>query len=178
VSKRATQALLAVLAVLGAVAFFVQGPGRVDRSREHAAVFPGLVAGDVVKLRATGAGAALLLVREGGGWKLGAAKEPADAAAVDALLANLAAVREGAVVSTNAAKQAGYEADAAKGIAVRLEGAGGKVLADFIVGKSGPDYASCYLRRQGASEVLLVSRDLRMDLSRPTESWREPPKRP
>jgi hypothetical protein len=169
--------LLALLVVLGAAAFFVQGPGSPDRDREHAAVFPGLKAGDVSLIRVTRAGDAVLLTREGGAWKLGSTKEPADAAAVDALLASLVEARVGSTVSTNAAKQSAYETDAEKGIAVRLEGAGGKTLAAFFVGKRGPDFASCYLRREGASEVLLVSRDLRLDFSRPPESWREPPKK-
>jgi hypothetical protein len=166
--------LLAVLVVLGAVAFYVQGPGSSDRAREHAAVFPGLKAGDVTLIRATRSGAEVLLTRDGGAWKLGPAKEPADDAAVEALLANLVEARVSSVVSTNAGKQSAYETDAEKGIAVRLEGPGGKGLAAFIVGKRGPDFASCYLRREGTPEVLLISRDLRLDLSRPAESWRKP----
>lgn len=78
------------------------------------------------------------------------------------LLAKLAGVREGAVVSTNPAKQSVYETDAEKGTAVRLEGAGGKVLAAFVIGARGPDFASCYLR---------------LDFSRPANSWREPAKK-
>jgi hypothetical protein len=177
VSTRTTLALLALLVVLGAAAFFVQGPGSRDREREHAAVFPGLKAADVSLIRVARGGAEVLLTRAGDAWKLGAAKEPADTAAVEALLASLVEVRVGPVVSTNAGKQSAYETDAEKGIAVRLEGAGGTVLAAFTVGKRGPDFASCYLRREGGSEVLLVSRDLRLDLSRPAESWREPPKK-
>jgi hypothetical protein len=178
VSARTTLVLLALLVVLGAAAFYVQGPGSPDRAREHGTVFPGLKAGDVTLIRATRSGAEVLLTREGGSWKLGPTKEPADAAAVEALLASLVEARVGSVVSTNAGKQsAAYETDAEKGIAVRLEGAGGKVLAAFTVGKRGPDFSSCYLHREGTSEVLLVSRDLRLDFSRPAESWREPPKK-
>jgi hypothetical protein len=177
VSTRTTLVLLSLLVALGAAAFFVQGPGSPDRARDHAEVFPGLKAGDVSLIRATRGGAEVLLTREGGAWKLGSAKEDADAAAVEALLAKLVEARVGSVVSTNAAKQSAYETDAEKGIAARLEGAGGKALAAFVIGKRGPDFASCYLRREGASEVLLVTRDLRLDFSRPAESWRQPPKK-
>jgi hypothetical protein len=178
VSARTTLVLLALLVVLGATALYVQGPGSPDRAREHGTVFPGLKAGDVSLVRATRGGTEVLLTREGGSWKLGPTKEPADAAAVEALLASLVEARVGSVVSTNAGKRSAYETDAEKGIAVRLEGAGGKVLAAFTVGKRGPDFASCYLHREGTSEVLLVSRDLRLDLSRSIESWREPAKDP
>jgi len=177
-STRTTVVLLAVLAGLGATALFVQGPGRADRSRTRAAVFPGLAAKDVALIRASGDGVDLLLTREVGGWRLGAAKETADAAAVEALLAGLVALREGPVVSTNIARQSGYGTDAGQGIAVHLEGAGGKPIGGFVVGKRGPDLASCYLRRDGKSDVLLVSRDLRADFSRPADSWKESPKKP
>lgn len=177
-SPRTTLLLLVLLAGLGGVAYFLQGPGSPDRARDHSAVFPDLKAGDVALIRATGNAAEVLLSREGGGWKVGAAKEPADTAAVEALLASLAEARVGSVVSTNAAKQAAYETDPEKGIAVRLERTGGKVLAEFVIGKRGPDFASCYLRRDGSAEVLLVTRDLRTDFSRPVDSWREPPEKP
>jgi hypothetical protein len=176
VSTRTTLALFAVLLACAVAAFFVLGPGSADRPRDRGALIPGLKAGDVVLIRTGRAAADVALTREGGAWKLGAAKEPADSAAVAALLAKLVDVREGAVVSTNPAKQSAYETDAEKGVAVRLEGAGGKLLAAFVVGKRGPDFASCYLRRDGSPDVLLVSPDLRTDFARSAESWREPPK--
>jgi len=101
---------------------------------------------------------------------------PADGAAVDGLLADLAGLEVSAVVSKNAAKQAVYETDAEQGIAVRLEGEGGRLIAAFVVGKRGPDFASAYLKRDGAAEVLLVSRDIRTPLGKPAETWKEPPK--
>lgn len=175
-STRATLGLLTLLVALGAVAFVVQGPGSPDRTREHAAVFPGLAAGDVALIRASGAGAEVLLTREGAAWRLGPSSEPADGAAVEGLVRRLAEARVDAVVSTNVAKQAAYETDAGKGIAVRLEGAGGRLLVSFVIGKRGPDFASCYVRFEGKSEVLLVTPDLRTDFSRAAEAWREPPR--
>lgn len=175
-STRATIVLLALLLGCAAVALFVLGPGSGDRPRDRAALIPGLQAGDVAVVRATRGAVEVLLTRAGDAWKLGAAQEPADGAAVEALLVKLIGVREGAVVSTNPAKQAVYETDAELGIAVRLEGAGGKVLAAFVIGRRGPDFASCYLRRDGAKEVLLVTPDLRVDFARPAESWRLSPK--
>jgi hypothetical protein len=174
-STRTTLILLGVLLALGAVAVITRGPGGGDRSREHALVFPGLVAGDVQVIKAARAGGELLLARDGAAWKLGASREPADGAAAERFLADVAGLRVSAVVSKNAAKQAGYETTAELGAAVRLEGAGGKTLAAFLVGKRGPDGVSCYLRREGASEVLLVASDLRSALYRPDESWRAPP---
>ncbi len=175
---RKTRVLLGVLLGCAAGAWYFQGPGSVERPRDRVALFPGLKAGDVAGVRATRAGAEVVLTRAGGAWKLGAAKAPADAAAVEALLAKLVDAREGTVVSTNPAKQAAYETDAGQGIAVQLEGSTGNVIAGFIVGGRGPDFASSYLRREGASEVLLVPADLRTDLARPAAAWREPPIKP
>jgi hypothetical protein len=180
VNTRATYGLLAVLLACVAMAFFVLGPGSADRPRDREALFPKLKAGDVAQVRVSRAkaGAEVLLTRVGGAWKVGAAMAPADSAALEALLAKLVDAREGSVVSTNPAKQSVYEADAEQGITVRLEGAGGKALAAFVIGARGPDFASCYLRREGASEVLLVTPDFRPDFARPADSWREPPKQP
>lgn len=175
-NARPTLALLAVLAAVGGAAVLVQVRGAGDGPREHARVFPGLVAADVRAIRASGAGADLLLERGGAGWTLGAAKEAADGPSVERLLADLAELEVGAVVSRNAAKQSGYGADAATGVTVRLEGSGSRPLAAFTVGRSGPDMSSSYLRREGASEVLLVSRNLREEFTRPAAGWREPPK--
>jgi hypothetical protein len=178
VNARATYLLLAVLLVLAAVAFFVLGPGSTDRPHVNAPLIPGLKTADVGAVRMTTGGVEVLLTRAGGAWKLGAAKVPADGAAVETLLAKVAGAREEAVVSVNRAKQGVYEADAGKGIAVQLEGSHGNVLAAFVLGKGGPDFATCYLRREGSGQVLLVSPDLRADFARPAESWREPQKSP
>lgn len=179
-STRATAVLLVILLGCVAVALFVQGPGSTDRQGARAALLPGLKPADVAMVRISraraGAGSELLLTRVGGAWKVGAAMAPADGVAVDALLAKLAGVREGVIVSANPAKQSVYEADTDQGIAVRLEDAGGRKLGAFVVGGRGPDFASCYLRRDGATEVRLVTPDLRTDFSRTADSWREPPK--
>ena len=177
-STRGTLALLAVFLGCAVAAFIVQGPGRADRQRARAPLIPGLQAGKVAEVRVTAAGVEAVLSRGGDGWKFGAAKAPADGAAVEALLAKLSAARVEAVVSTNPAKQDVYETDAKQGIAVRLAGSGGNAVAAFVVGKRGPGFASCYLRRDGAAEVLLVSPDLRTDVARTAESWRASPEKP
>lgn len=177
-SARPTLALLALLAGIGTVAFLAQGPCSAGGPRERAALLPGFAPAEVAAVRVTRSGGEVLLSREGGAWKLGAAREAADGDAVESLLQGLAEARVEALVSTNVLKQAAYETDGEKGIAVRLEGAGGGTLAAFVIGRRGPDFASCYLRRDGEAEVLLVARDLRTDFARPADSWREPAKRP
>jgi hypothetical protein len=174
VRSRATLVLLALLLALGAAALLVQRPGSADRVRDHAPVFPGLDAASVRAVTIARAGAEVRLSREGAAWNVGADRQPADGAAVEALLADLAGLEVSAVVSRNAAKQAVYETDAEQGVVVRLAGAGDAVIAAFTVGKRGPDFASTYLKRDGEKEVLLVSRDVRTPLSRP--DWREPPR--
>ncbi len=173
-SSRATLVLLALLAALGAAALLLEGPWGADRVRDHARVFPGLTAERVRALTIARAGAQLLLSREGEAWMLGEERQAADGAAVEALLAELATLEVSAVVSKNAAKQAVYETDAEKGIAVRLLGDGGAVLAAFTVGKRGPDFQSAFLKRDGEKEVVLVSRDVRTPLARP--DWKQPAK--
>jgi hypothetical protein len=167
-----------VLLVLGAVAIVAQGPCGAYRSREQAALLPGFVPADVAAVRIARPGAEVTLRREGGAWLLGAGKEAADAGAVEALLKSLADARVAAVVSTNVAKQEAYETDGRRGVALRVDGPGGASIAAFVIGKRGPDFASCYLRREGKSDVLLVTPDLRLEVSRPAEAWRAPVEKP
>jgi hypothetical protein len=174
VNLRATIGLTALLALLVAAALIARRPGDADRPRGREAVFPGLAAGQVQAIQVGGGSGAPLLVRDGATWRVGEKREPADGAGVERLLEELAALRVTAVVSTNAARQAAYEADGEKGVAVRLEGAGGADLASFFVGRSGPDGASSYLRRAGSPDVLLVPGDLRLEFSRTAEDWRLP----
>lgn len=177
-NTRATVALLAVLVALGVAALVVQGPCSAYRSGEREALLPEFSPADVAVIRIARPGAEVTLSRDGGAWKLGAAKEAADAEAVEELLKNIADARVEAVVSTNIARQEAYETDGRRGVALRLEGPGGTAIAAFVVGKRGPDFASCYLRREGKTEVLLVTPDLRLDLSRPAEAWGKPPEKP
>lgn len=170
---RTTLLLLAVLLVLGAVAVFVQGPARRDRPPDKAALLPGLQAKEVQIVRLGKDAGAVVLTRDGARWVVGAERFPADAAAVEKLLAGLAEIKGASAVSTNPAKQAGYEVDEEKGLPLRLEAAGGKPVAELIIGKGGPDFTSCYLRRRGEDKVFLAAMDLRGVVSRPVSGWRD-----
>jgi hypothetical protein len=173
VRARTTWLLLAALAALAVAAYVAQGPARVDRPRERAPVFPGLRAADVQAVRIAKGATTVGLARAGAGWTVGAEKRAADAAAVERLLGDLAGLVSVAVASTNPAKRALFEVDDAAGASVRLEGAGGKLLAAFTVGKAGPDFASSYLRREGEERVLLVAAELHNALARREEGWRD-----
>lgn len=173
-NTRSTRALLAVLVVLGATAFAVQGPCGPDRARTRAPLVRDFAPADVAAIRIARPGDEVTLRRDGDAWTLGAAKEPADADGVEALLKSVAEARVAAVVSTNIAKQDAYETDGRRGVALRLDGAGGAPIAAFVIGRRGPDFASCYLRREGKTDVLLVTPDLRLAVSRAPEGWRKP----
>lgn len=173
--SRTTLLLLGVLLVLGTIAALLEGPARRDRPRERGPLLPGLRPQDVQAVRiATAGGAAVRLERAGAAWAVGETRRAADGPGILRLLETLTALEEGALASDNPAKRGLYEVDAGKGIAVRLEGEGGKVLAEFTVGKTGPDFASSYLRREGEDRVWLVSRDLRLEFSRPESAWEAP----
>jgi hypothetical protein len=75
-----------------------------------------------------------------------------------------------ALISTAADKHATFEVDST-GTDVRISG-GSKVLADFIVGKPGPDYMSTYVRPSGQNKVYLVPSYLGSMVNRGGDTWR------
>jgi len=165
--------LTAVLVVLGGLALFVQGPGRKNLPAEKPPVFPGLVSRAVRAITITGPEEKVFLGRDGDGtWRVGDERYQADSGEVESLLEGLGELTREAVASRTAGKRELFGLGEKEGIAVVLTGADGAVLADFSVGRQGPDPFTGYLQVRGAGEVLLVSTDLSGVSSRSVSGWR------
>jgi hypothetical protein len=63
--------------------------------------------------------------------------------------------------------------DAANGVDVQIDDAAQKSLAHFVVGKSGPDLFSTYLRQADGQEVVLCGGMLKMAFDRELKEWRD-----
>ncbi|MEW6380514.1 MAG: DUF4340 domain-containing protein [bacterium] len=114
---------------------------------------------------------AVSLAKEGQEWKI--AGFPADEELVKKALESIAELKKAAnVVSKNPENQKLYEVDPNKGIKVKISDGKKKVLADFFVGKTGPDFMSTYLRKADSNEVLLCEGyHLRSAFSRTLKNW-------
>jgi hypothetical protein len=165
--------LSAALAVLAALAIYLQGPGRKDRSAEFPLVFPGLEVSEVRGIAVGQGQETVSLAMTDGGWKVGTEEFRADERAVEGVLQDLSELRVEAVASRTGEREELFGLGPEEGIAVRLTGAEGSALAEFRVGREGPDRFSGYLRLEGEKRVLRVSANLETVFSRPVTGWRE-----
>ncbi|MBN1282613.1 MAG: DUF4340 domain-containing protein [Proteobacteria bacterium] len=96
----------------------------------------------------------------------------ADSSRVSTALGVFGGLERGIVVSTNPKRRDLFQVGAA-GLEVRLVDKGGSPVAELVIGKSGPDYGSTYIRRSGADEVYLVRRPLSGIFSPVADDWRK-----
>jgi uncharacterized protein DUF4340 len=78
----------------------------------------------------------------------------------------------GTLVSSNPEKRRLYQVDDESGLHLKLFDKGGKAMLDIIIGKSGPDFTSTYVRNAGSDEVYLVPRPLTGRFSSKASDWR------
>lgn len=165
--------LSCVLAVLAGIALFTLGPGQRHGHVERPDLFPSFDPSAVDGIAITGPAGAFRMSRSGKeGWVLGEEDWPADAGAVTRALEDLGRLRREAVASTNPEKRALFGVTEEEGTTVRFEGPDRESIAEFIVGRSGPDLFSGYLLLPGSDEVLLVSSNLGKVYGRPPDQWR------
>jgi hypothetical protein len=165
--------LTAVFIALGGLAFFVQGPGRKNLPTGKPPVFPGLDVQAVRSITVTKPAERVSLSRAGDGtWRVGDEQFRADAGEVESLLEGLAELTREAVASRTTGKQELFGLGEKEGVEVALADADGAALADFSVGRQGPDPFTGYLLVGGAGEILLVSTDLSGVFARSVSEWR------
>ena len=129
---------------------------------------------DAAEIRIRAAGDSVVLRKPGGMWQVATEGDhPADTAAVRGIFEKVRGFDRRYLRSRNPEEQKTFEVDDASGTEVRFADAQGRVLADFRLGKNGPDFRSQYLRPAGSSDVYLIPDYLRsaFDPQRPT--WRE-----
>jgi hypothetical protein len=81
---------------------------------------------------------------------------PADSAMISQMLDNLAKLKKEVLISENPAKQAMFEVDTLAGCHIEVFGQNGLSLGAVVLGKSGPDYSSIYVRAKNAKSVYQV----------------------
>ncbi len=120
-------------------------------------------------------GEGIRLAKEAGVWVIPAeANYSADPQGVRDILDFISEARSSRMVSSNPEKRSMFDLDEESGLGVRITGAEDAVLADFRIGKTGPDYMSTYVRPQDSDEIFLVDETLRRIFVRPSvRQWRD-----
>jgi len=173
-STRTTMALAVVAAVLILLAVATR---RAERSHEQiktGAIFPDARVEDVAGIEIIAQQDTVRMFRQAGHWFVATeGGHPADTAAVRGLLDKLEAFDRRYLKSNNPAMQATFEVDEGSGDQARLLNEAGKALADFRLGKNGPDFRSQYIRPAGSSEVFLIPEYLRASFDAHRVTWRD-----
>jgi hypothetical protein len=97
---------------------------------------------------------------------------PVDSASISSAIEKLTSLKKSALISENPEKQSIFEVDTLKGIIVDMADNSGKSLGTFIVGKSGPDYNSNYVRQKGSNLVYMASGGIRYSFFTDLTRWR------
>ena len=102
-----------------------------------------------------------------------AVEYPVDSASITAALEKVTSLKKTALISENPEKQSVFEVDSAKGISVVLSDGTGKTVGSFLIGKSGPDYNSNYIRVVGSNSVYMASGGIRYSFFTDLDRWRD-----
>ncbi len=76
-------------------------------------------------------------------------------------------------ISQNPDKFAAFQVTEDQGIRIRYRDAQGHLLADFFVGKMGPDFTTCYVREANGKAVYLAEPGFRSVFPTRRDAWRE-----
>ena len=170
-NPRTTALLVGVLLVLGGIAFFVERQHDAGMAPSSEKLFPTVVIDKVDDIEIQKQNMEVRLAKRNGQWiVLTEDEKPADPKLVDGLLADVDRLVNTDLVSSNPDNHALYEV-AETGVTVKLS-QDGKDVADFIVGKPGPDFNSSYIRPSDRDETYRVPVYLRTKVDRGTQPWR------
>ncbi len=174
---KTTLILFGALLLLVLLAYLMEKPlSEREKEQKESSVllFSAATSEAVQKIESKSAENDVTLEKRGEGWVV--LKEdqafPADPKAVESVLDTFEGLKQGRPVSKNPDKQGLFEVTAEKGVEVRAIGANEEVLAHFFVGKTGPDFFSTYVRKDGSNDVFLANSYLRSIFDKSVKDWR------
>lgn len=165
-----------VFVVLGALYYFLESPGGKKKAGEPEELIPGFSKDRVAAIEIKSPDqSGLRLTLQAGLWQVHSDNQTyaADVAAIEKLIETAAGLSAGTVVSKNPEKFEAFEVSGGKGVAVKMLDASGETLAGFVVGKSGPDIFSTYVRIEGTDRVFLSGGILKNTFDRQLKDWRD-----
>ena len=168
-----------IAALLLVTAVFIV-TGKLD-SRSPAghnrAFFPHLEAQSITSLVITEGENSVTLNNDNGSWTVSKTLEeqtyPADGAAVQFAVESIISLKKGDLVSDNPANQSTFQVDDSNSMNVQIFASNNSTAAAVLhIGKTGPDWNSSYVRKNGTNSVYSVSGVLRHLLFHDIERWR------
>jgi hypothetical protein len=170
---KTTLILALILVVLAGIATLFQTSKKKSLSPQGKPIFPAFAQAKTDGIDIRGKGRTVQLRKRGNTWVVATEgwHEADTRAPKDLLDAVEKSFDSSSLISTARDKQAAFEVDST-GISVNLL-QGSKSLAEFVVGKPGPDFMSTYVRPVKEDKVYLIPSYLRSMVDRGKETWRK-----
>ena len=172
-SERTLKGLVGALAVaLGlwlVVTFVSGGSGSIAAPGDVAGFFDGADQDAIRAVRIATPDASVELERVDEGWSVSGF--PADSAAVTRLLDAIERASIGELVAANPDnhERMGVSTDSTTTIEIDVEG----VVRELYIGDAGPRFGTAFVRRPGDDEVYLLEGDLKAQMGRDIDQWRD-----
>ena len=169
--------LLIVLIVFASVILLVERPfeNKTKKTREEASpLFPDLKVEQVKKIVVKKSNTTTTLENRDNLWYL-LDKEayPADPTIVEGVIKKIQDFKKINLASRKKDKHSLFEVKEGMGVEVTLLGPEKKELARFLIGKTGPDFLSTYIRKADSDDVYLYDDYLRADFDKQVNNWRD-----
>lgn len=172
------------LAILGGIAvvlllvvLFVPKPEErisAPTSKMLADVFPEVRDDELTKITMDYKGNSVEFLHKEKGWVLaGDPQYPADERALQQIIESLGHMQVDRIVSESAEKQDLFEVSEMMGAHVSFFREGDKELLSVVVGKSGPDMKSSYVRAKNGTKIYVADAALRGFFERKPDQWRD-----
>ncbi len=167
----------AVFISLAAIYFFMEPPKRKSNKAEQ----PGLLFPEfkmqnaaLIEVKSAEKGN-FVLTKNGSNWqvKSNSSTYTASTDAVEKLLDAVAEIKIETIASKNPKNFNSFEVTEENGIEISIQGSSNNSMASLIIGKSGPDLFSTYVRNKDANKVILTTGMLKNDFGRDLNEWRD-----
>lgn len=171
-SERALKQLVGALSIAVAIwavtSLFSGGAGSIAASGEITALFEDLGESSLDAVRIDGPDGLVELVRVGEDWTVNG--YPGDEGSISRLLAVLPRLKVGDLIATNPDNhdRMGVSVDSAVAVDFEVDGTSRSIL----VGRQGRRFATSYVRLPDSDEVYLLEGDLRVQVIRRLDDWR------
>ena len=173
--NRTTLSLVALLIVLGLVAYFmIFAPSGKDvmTSYKSTEIKIALDSASIMKFTIQHSGKTITLENQGGKWMVTSpGNYKANASVVANMVGGISHLKIGSLVSTNPAKQNMFQVDSS-GTKFTVADRSNKSYA-MIIGKPGPAYSDFYVRMEGSNDVHLGDGIQTYVLNQELKEWRE-----
>jgi len=169
--------LLIILIIFASVILLFERPfeNKAKKTREEASpLFPDHKIEQVKKIVVKKSNTTTTLENRDNLWYILDKEEyPADPTLVEGVIKKIQGFKKSNLASRKKDKHSLFEVKEGMGVEVTLLGPEKKELARFLIGKTGPDFLSTYIRKADSDDVYLYGDYLRADFDKQANNWRD-----